>query len=129
MFNNREGTTMNQPDNDMNALFYKKILLIAEKEYHEIGNGNIDKLEEYGLIKESIMRKLEKLKNSEMLSLNGGTESVEIEKLVKEILMINEKNKKALISLQNDVMVEISSIQSSKKAHKAYSSQTYFQGS
>ncbi len=119
---------MLQSDNEKIIFLYKKIRLITEKENHEIGKGNIDKLEEYGLIKESIIRKLEKMKNSKMLSLSGGTKSTEIEKLMKEILVMNEKNRKALISLQNDVMVEISSIQSSKKAHKAYSSQFYLQG-
>lgn len=119
---------MSQPDNDMMILLYKKVLLITEKEHDEIVNSNIDKLEEYGLIKESIIRKLEKIKNNEILNLNGGTESIEIEKLIKEILVMNEKNRKALISLQNGVMVEISSLQCSKKAHKAYG-QFNFQGS
>lgn len=120
---------MLQNDNEKIIYLYKKMRLITEKEDHEIGKGNIEKLEEYGLIKESIIRKLEKIKNNEMLSLNGGTESIEIEKLIKEILVMNEKNRKALISLQNGVMVEISSLQCSKKAHKAYGSQFYFQGS
>ena len=124
-----EGTTMSQPDNDMIVLLYKKILLITEKEHDEIGNVNIDKLEDYGLIKENIVRKLQKIRNKEMLSLNRGRESVEIEKLIKEILALNEKNRKSVISLQNDVMVEISSLQCSKKAHKAYGSQFYSQGS
>lgn len=119
---------MLQSDNEKIIYLYKKIRLITEKEHTEIDEGNIDKLEEYGLIKESITRNLEKIKNSEVLNLTDGTESIEIEKLIKEILVMNEKNRKALISLQNDVMVEISSLQCSKKAHQAYSSQSYLQG-
>ncbi len=119
---------MSQTGNEKIIQLYKKILLITEKEHDEISSGNIDKLEEYGLIKESMIKKLENMKKNNRLSLNDIRESTEIEKLIKEILLMNKKNSRALISLQNAVMAEISSIQNSKKAHKAYSSQSYMQG-
>lgn len=98
----------------------RELLDILDKERGEIAAANLDKLEHYGSLKEGLIKEMQAPANSG-LWISSPEDTAEIHSLMKKIVDFNESNEKSLLKIKEGIIAEFSTIQTTRKAHKAYS--------
>ena len=112
---------------DKNKLIYlyRKLLDIAEKEQGEIAQHNFDRVEQYGLLKDQLIKELEDLKDSG-LRVSTPEQCSEIEALIKKIIIVNNANAESVLDMKNKVMNELYDLKGRKTAVKAYNNHSQY---
>ncbi|MGR3318748.1 MAG: hypothetical protein ACUZ8O_09745 [Candidatus Anammoxibacter sp.] len=97
------------------TILLRQLLNIVVMESADIEDGNIDKLTEYSSMKNKVMGKIKDLNNE--LDVE---QSIEVERLIKDIQKINEKNVNNLSNLRKKLKDKFAGLDTNKKTLNAY---------
>lgn len=98
---------------------YKALLEIIENERKVIADSNLDEIEYNWLLKENIIREIEKKNNGTPWNVSR-EESAEIESLIHKIIAVNKANTDAVRKKKDALLNDISTLNTGKKAVRAY---------
>ena len=102
----------------------RRLLNVVTMEAADIDDGNLDKIDEYILIKRGIVSAI---KQQEDVAIDADY-CVEIKSLITEIQDINEKSCKALIVMREMVKDKMTGLHTSNRTHKAYFNKAIAEG-
>ena len=100
-------------------LLYRKLLQLTVQEQFAINDNDLDKVEQYCSLKESIITEMETLKKTGKPDMSPG-DAAEIRVLIEKILVINNANKESVHGMKDKLMEDIQGFKKRKIAIKAY---------
>ena len=111
---------MNTHNNNIISL-YKTLLELSENERKVIADSNLDEIEYNWLLKENVIREIEKINNGSPWNVSL-EENTEIEALIHRIIAVHKVNADAVRKMKDDLLSGLSTLNKGKKAIRAYQS-------
>lgn len=112
-------------DENRLIIIYRRLLDIAEKEQVEIAQNNFDRVEQYCMLKDQLIKEMEALKDSE-LRVSTPKQCAELESLIKKIITVNNANAEAVLNMKNRVMNELYDLKGRRTVVKAYNNHSQY---
>jgi ribosomal protein L7/L12 len=119
--NSETENTVNSVE-DRALLLYKKLLDIMKRENSETGEIRLDHIEHYMSQKIEILKEVEELTTDGQWIKNAKTHK-ELSGIIKQIIDLNDANAHTVRKIKSEINEELSSLQKSRSAFKAYYSQ------
>lgn len=110
---------MEQMSENRIVLLCRNMLNLLNAERSEIDCLCLDNLERYAAQKDACITEMRSPANSEFWSVSP-EETKEIQSLLQQIVALNNTNEKALLGMKEAVVAELSGLQKTRTASKAY---------